>query len=233
MTDRNTSTLAAIMVIFITGCTTTTWHVEKSHLVTPRSYSVYRSPTERSIGKLRRIFLVNATVSTPEACRRTDIPQPPRWAGTEYLREEKGYDVVESTKLDDAFAGEDSSAVAQLIAAAESADKPGAVPVSAALARLLPDQKFDALMLVESTWSCYNAMPEIRWSMALLTLGINELFPEREHQIAMRNYRATLFEYASGLPVWQVSILGPENPDLFEVELFHELEQAVPALLTQ
>lgn len=233
MTVRNPVLLAAVIVIFITGCTTTTWQVDKSQPVTPRSYSVYQSPAERSMGKLRRIFLLNVTVPTPKACGGNTIRQPPRSAGTEYLHEEKGYDVIEPTKPGDALSGAESPAIVQLIAAAENAGKSGAVPVPAVLTQLLPDQKIDALMLVESTWSCYNARPEIRWSMALMTLGINELLPETQHQTAMRYYRATLFESASGLPVWQVSILGPGNPDLFEVELFHGLEQAVPALLTQ
>ncbi len=238
MSARKALPLVAVMTTLISGCANTNWQIDKSQAVTPQSYSVYRSPTKRSIGRLRKILLVNVTVQTPQACSGIRPDSPPRWANMNYLHEEKGYDVIYRPKPGEAITEAERSAIRLLIEMAEKAGQPQAGWTPTAIdPLLLSDQKFDALMLVESSWTCPLVMwPELRWSAGVLSLGLSELFPQSESLETYRYYRATLFETSLGQPVWQSSMrnrYARNGPDFDEHELFSKLEQAVPALLTR
>jgi len=230
--------LIVVMAVFLTGCANTNWQIEKSQSVTPQSYSVYRSPTERSVGKLRKVLLVNVSLPTPEVCRREGNPDyPPPWITPSYLSEVKGYDVSDIHKLINGLTDTHNAAIRQLVDVAERVGDSGLVAAPTAVSQLLLSEfKFDALMLVESSWDCLKAVPEFRWGMAAMTLGVEECFPNPQYQRVRSYYRATLFEAVSGRPVWQSrvrNIFSRTDSVFDDKKLFSELEQAVPVLLTQ
>jgi hypothetical protein len=232
-------TVAAVAAALCSGCARTIWQVDESQQLTPSSYSIYQSPTSRTIGKLRRILLVNIATPTPEACLAEEPAVLPR-AEKYYLQEEKGYDVIDLHEPGDNWSEKEQSALAQLTAAADKTEPHVSARTAESVRELAStERKFDALMLVEAGWSCQNAARAFRWSMTAMTLGMNKLMPHgEEHKLAPR-YRATLFETATGRPVWQSNvqhawlIVNVDLSEPIERQLFQEIEQAVPELLTQ
>jgi len=238
MIPRNAVAVAVLVAALSSGCARTMWQADESQPLTPSSYSIYQSPISRTVGKLRRILLVNTRSPTPEACHAVEPTALPG-AGKDYLQEEKGYEVIDLREPGESFSETEESALAQLAAAADQTHTQVSAQTAAAVRELAsPGRKFDALMLVETGWSCHNAAPAFRWSLTAMTLGLNEVMTSKR-ELAPR-YRATLFEAATGQPVWQSTVQHAwrfGNVDWvrepIERQLFREIEQAVPALLTQ
>ena len=238
MIRRHVIGVAILVTALGSGCSRTTWQTDGSQPLTPSSYSVYESPTPRTVGKLRRILLVNTTSPTPEACHAAGTTALPG-AGKDYLQEEKGYEVIALREPRDNLSDREKSAIAQLAAAADQTHTPVSAQTAAAVRELASlGGKFDALMLVEAGWSCHNAAPAFRWPLTAMTLGMNEVMTSKRELAP--HYRATLFEAATGRPVWQSTVqhawrIGNAEwvKEPVERQLFREIEQAVPALLTR
>lgn len=206
--------------------------------VTPSSYAQARDVVPRTLGRLRRLVLVELDRASPKACDAgTDgeatltAPDPDARA---ILAERKGYELVDPAPDAGQLWLDDSAvqALAQdMLRARDGGDTLQlAAPVRAQLDRLRAERQVDALFVVEVESTCAMDNTLLRGATAIVTLGMSELTKNPELRRHYSVYTAAAFESASGRLVWHHHVLGSAGSLLDAVRLLKDPAAATPLL---
>lgn len=227
---------------------------QSSAPVTPSSYAQARDVMPRTLGRLRRLVLVELDRAAPKACDAgTDgevTLTVPDAETREILVERKGYELVDPAP-DAGHPWLDDGAVQALAQDMRRAEGAGdalqlAAPLRAWLDRLRAEHQVDALFVVQVESTCGNALGPLRGALAIVSLGTSELTKNPELRRLETLYVAAAFESASGRLVWRNEVgHGAKALDAFRQlrgatagpspleRLLEPVEPAVPKILTR
>lgn len=239
----------ALLALLLAGCAP--W--QSSAPVTPSSYSVAREAMPRTLGRLRRLAVIELQRRPPSACDSASHGETV--AGElspvvrELLQDRKGYEIVAPDPgADDAAGADVVAALAADMARARHGDEAMqlAAPARDWLAQLRTRRQVDALLVVLVESTCANAIGLLRGSMALSTLGLSEKYRSPDLIRPETLYAAAAFESASGRLVWRHELgrgavlldsvrrmggSGTRPPGL--EQLLDPIEPALPKILTR
>ena len=260
MTPGTWMTVAAGFVcLVVSGCETAqisksgSW--QTSEPITPTSYQVSRERLSRSVGKLRRMAVLQVEQPAPKACGASGDPAPQFHAVDDELRDEvlarrKGYEVIVPDPQRDAewLMPPGSAAFLQEVMRWPPGveDFPAGPATKALLEHLHRVDQVDGLLILRVQDTCGNADPGVRTLVGVFSAGLSEILPNRQMTEVHKFYRAAVFETSSAHVVWQVGLpaddvnlnyyLGPQNqkttPKKME-QVFESLEPATPKVLTR
>lgn len=258
MNARLGHALLLMIAVLSAGCVQS-WTTEQA--VTPSTYGASLARVPRTVGMLRRLAVLPIVQDLPAICRegtddRPTISAPGGIAGTlvSRIRDGKGYEVI---PLDAALYREwlespgNQSFLEEItrwsISTGEG-DQVGEL-TGKLLSRLAEEKAVDGLLVLHVRRRCEMASDALRSLRGVLTLGLNELWPDADMLAPYREYRASILEAASGRPVWRGLVRPMPNPPagryapdpatMYPVlypthdKLFESLEPAVPKLLTR
>jgi hypothetical protein len=246
------SLLAGLACLIVSGCGT--W--QTSEPITPTSYQISREGVSRSVGKLRRMAVLQVEQMAPTACGATAdseavIRPVDLEVRDELLTRRKGYEVIvpDAKRYAEWLVPPGSAAfVGEVMLWPSTVDDFSAGPLTRALLeRLRLDDLIDGLLILRVQYTCSNAIMPFRGLMAITTLGISEILPDPKLRETYMVYRITVFETSSGRVVWQVGKISSNLQliDSFSLRdskvgtptdmehLFEDFEPAVPKILTR
>ncbi|MEN9315148.1 MAG: hypothetical protein RIS35_1541 [Pseudomonadota bacterium] len=258
MTVRVARALLPMIAVLTAGCVQS-WTTEQP--VTPSTYGASLARIPRTVGMLRRLAVLPISQDLPAICRegtddRPAISAPGGIAGdlVRRIRDEKGYEVL---PLDAALyrawleSPENQPFLEEItrwsVSTGEGA-RVGAL-TGELLSRLAEGKAFDGLLILHVRRRCQMASDTLRGLRGVMTLGLNEMWPDADMLTPYLEYRASILEAASGRPVWRGLVrLMPRPtqaphagapaasyPMLYPTvdKLFEGLEPAIPKLLTR
>jgi len=234
--------VSVVLCVFVlTGCASN-WHTTQPESVQSSTYASFQSPLARGVGKLRKLFMVRVDFPVPEVCSGQPGRQSEVVLDTSsykhVLEHEKGYELFRPTDADAvrlrSVLGDQRDVLKRLVAGADKvAEDFASADVIRAVREILTGYRVDGLILLEIRHDCALSLnPATRFALGVMTLGMSEVSSKWEFKKVDRSYRATIFEAATARTVWQSSYPWPRQVVRPE-QLFAELENAVPALLTK
>jgi hypothetical protein len=233
---------ACVAVILLHGCASE-WRTEGP--AKPITYQVPAYRAERSVGNLRRLAILppqmkrvghfSIPVAQEDKASRPSGQSLSRDAAT-FLATEKGYETILVTDAEGAWRPQllvhsEFGSVQELAATWEVARTDS--EVEAAVRRIGQAYGADGVVAL---WTEYMAAEEdesesVTQGLLNIFLVNIPLFYSMSHSYA----GATIFETATGRPVWKVELAGPDSPALSRpgkvvpaVRLFENLENAIP-----
>lgn len=242
----------AAMCATLGGCAA--WKTELP--VTPITYNESRGTVQRTVGKLRVLTALAIDQEAPQACGKGfgGKAQISKLTGrnnemVEYLTTEKGYEIIALDTAHYADWLKEPANEAFIREVTEwSSDTSGDTPIGPITRSLIEHVKqnegIDGLLIMHIQDLCDRANWALRTLAGVATLGIFEVFPDRELTRVSPTYRASIIEIASGRPVWRNSIAikwqvtldnfssSKPRSNYFDV-LFEALDSATPKLLTR
>lgn len=227
--------------------------------VTPVSYQISREQLPRTVGKLRRLAVVQLRL-VPQGCaggtdgawQLTALDPTAR----EILAQRKGYELIEPDAahrlagVGDRLDATTAPLVAELLAAKDAALPPGSA-LAGWLARLREVERVDGVLVLKQEVACLKSSTATRGLLALFTFGISEVLPADFSQPMAEYLEVVVLETASSRLVWRnaygrleqelvkppMTFNGPMRGDALRVwsmtHVLQPLEPAVPRLLTR
>lgn len=241
-----------LVCLIVPGCGT--W--QTSEPITPASYQISREGVSRSVGKLRRMAVLQVVQAAPKACGATVDAEAAMHPVDLEVREEllarrKGYEVIvpDAERYAEWLVPPGSAAfVGEVMQWPLTVEDFSVGPMTRVLLeRLRLDEQVDGLLVLRVQYTCQNALMPLRGFMAIATLGISEILPDPRLRETYKVYRAAVFETSSGRVVWQVG----QNSEILRwtdgfsprdakvgtptdmQRLFEDFESSVPKILTR
>lgn len=242
---RLTPGLCLAVSVLLTGCAP--WQTQET--VTPSSYQHSRAQVERSVGKLRRLAVLQIHQQAPSECHagsagEARVTAVPEEVLNEQLRRDKGYEVIEPDLLAVAqttsFRSDAFLAEATQWQVTDEAAKVGPA-TRQLLDHLRQRERADGLLVVRVASTCENADRRLRGFLSVMTLGLHAKWPEPRTLELYSACTAWIYESANARLVWQHGITqcDPTLPSRGLMkrtelrELLAPLEAAVPRILTR
>lgn len=179
--------------------------------VTPVSYQTSRDRMERTVGKLRRLAVIELDQDAPSACVKT-LDEQARLVEVDsvvatVLTERKGYEVVapDPERHAELRVGADGTPLVQelLAAGAQTQTAIGGPVTRDLLQRLREQDRVDGLLVLYARRTCQNALPGFRQFMIVGTLGLSELMVDPKLLAQETGYSAFVFETEAARVVWR------------------------------
>jgi len=227
--------------------------------VTAVSYQASREQLPRTVGKLRRLAVLQVRV-VPRVCAggTDDVgrPTPVDPTARDLLTQRKGYELMEPDAahplagVGDPLDATSAALVVDLLAAKDAEQPPGPA-LAAWLGRLREGERVDGLLVLKQEVSCLKSSPATRGLLALFTFGVSEAVGLDATQPMAEYLDVVVFETASSRMVWRnvygrveqelvkppPSLTGPGRKDAVHAwaiaHVLEALEPAVPRLLTR
>lgn len=242
---RLTHGLCVILSAPLSGCAP--WQTQEA--VTPSSYQHSRAQVERSVGKLRRLAVLQIHQQAPSEChagsageaRFTAVPDE---VLDQQLRHDKGYEVIVPDLLAVAqttsFRSEAFLAEATQWQVSDETAKVGPT-TRQLLDHLRQRERADGLLVLRVASTCENADRRLRGLLSVMTLGLHAKWPEPRTLELFSDCTAWIYESAKARLVWQhrITQCDPTLPSRGLMkrtelrELLAPLETAVPRILTR
>lgn len=227
--------------------------------VTPVSYQTSREQLPRTVGKLRRLAVVQLRL-VPQGCaggtdgawQLTALDPTAR----ELLAQRKGYELIEPdaahplADVGDPRIATSVQLVADLLAVKDATMPPGPA-LAAWLSQLREDERVDGVLVLKQEVACLKSATATRGLLALGTFGLSEVLPADFSQPMAEYLEVVVLETASARLVWRnvygrleqelvkppMTFKGPVRGDALRVwsmtYVLKPLEPAVPRLLTR
>lgn len=221
--------------------------------VTPASYQSARDRIERTVGKLRRLAVLQvvqeANSNCGEGLSERAALAPVTEAVRSLLAESKGYELADAGLPAGATEPADPATaplVKELLQLGAGPADAACGPLTCALlARLRQEQRVDGLLVLHTRYTCPNALPGFRPLIAIFSLGLSEALPEAQLRDLVPLHAAFVFDTGSGHVLWRhgvgltAQILAPQEAarlhgGFLGVEAVLEgIEPAVPKILVR
>ena len=221
-----------MLSLFLNNCSTT-W--ETNTTPKAKTYMAPQDQLSRTVGKLRSLLILPVVIQTkdcPDTPSENELSEILHENTGKYLSDWKGYKVL----YDDLTEEKESSRLVERLGIWQEGDVGDGIPSEAdrlTIISLANKAQVDGVLVMHGNIRCLNGIDIIGYFMFI---GM----PNWTKKLFGKNISACIYEANSGRLVWKQynnflhpGVGGGFDPSLWPSSLFSNLENAVPAVLSE